>query len=128
MNDLPDAIHWNRTLLFADDTKCFKHIKSPDDEHYLQNNWPPGASIPLRVSMYHLIKQFLHHNIIASEVIPSALLIAARILINDNLNWNIHHNAIFSKAYGTLGLVQRTFSSAVPTSAKVKLYTSLIRS
>ena len=48
--------------------------------------WPPGASyltylsIPLRVLMYHLIKQFLHHNIIASEVIPSTLLIAARIL------------------------------------------------
>ena len=89
MNDLPNAIHWNRALLFADDTKCFKHIKSPDDEHCLQNNLhdlASGASyltylsISLRVSMYHLIKQFLHHNVIASEVIPSALLIAARIL------------------------------------------------
>ena len=35
-------------------------------------------SIPLRVFMYHLIKQFLHH--IKSEVIPSALPIASRIL------------------------------------------------
>ena len=38
MNDLPDAIHWSRALLFADDTKCFKHIKSPDDEQSLQND------------------------------------------------------------------------------------------
>ena len=89
-------------------------------------------SITPRVSMYHLVKQFLHFIIL--EVVPSALriLIATRILelrtISDNLNWNIHHDAILSKAYRTLGLVWRTFSSTIPISATVKLYTSLIRS
>ena len=38
MNDLPDAICWSRALLFADDAKCFKHIKSSDDEQSLQND------------------------------------------------------------------------------------------
>ena len=98
--------------------------------------WPPGApyltypSIPLRVSMYHLIKQFLHHNnsIRGNPISTTHSRKDLRVIINNNLNWNIHHNAIFSKAYRTLGLVQRTFSSAIPTSAKVKLYTSLIRS
>ena len=76
--------------------------------------WLPGVShliylsILLRVSMFHLIKQFPHH--ITSEVIPSKLLIAI-----DNLNWNIHHDAILSKAYRTLGLVQGSFSSTIPT-------------
>ena len=32
-NDFPDAIHWSKTLLFADDTKCFK---SPVDQQHLQ--------------------------------------------------------------------------------------------
>ena len=50
------------------------------------------------------------------------------VIISDNLNWNIHHDAILAKAYRTLGLVRRTFSSTIPTSAKVKLYTSLVRS
>ena len=50
------------------------------------------------------------------------------VIVSDNLNWNIHHDAILSKAYRTLGLVRRSFSSTIPTSAKVKLYTSLIRS
>ena len=52
-----------------------------------------------------------------------------RCIVSDNLNWNIiHHDAILTKAYRTLGLVRRTFSSTIPTSAKVKLYTSLVRS
>ena len=45
--------------------------------------------------------------------------------ISDNLNWNIHHNAILSKAYRTLGLVRRAFSSTIPISAKVILYSSV---
>ena len=32
------------------------------------------------------------------------------------------------KLTGTLGLVQRTFSTTIPSSAKVKLYISIIRS
>jgi len=36
MNDLPDAIHWSKVLLFADDTICFKQIKSPIDQQHLQ--------------------------------------------------------------------------------------------
>ena len=61
MNNLPDAIHWNRALLFADDTKCFKHIKSPDDKHYLQNNlhdlasWSVNSSKSIHVSFNQTI-------------------------------------------------------------------------
>ena len=79
MNDLPDVIHWSRALLFADDIKCFKHIKSHDEEQYLQTDLHNLASwsvhliylsILLRVSMYHVIKQFPHHK--TSEVMTKA--------------------------------------------------------
>ena len=36
MIDLPDAIHWSKALLFANDTKCFMRIKSPVDPQHLQ--------------------------------------------------------------------------------------------
>ena len=36
MNDLPDAIHWSKALLFAVDTKFFMHIKSAVDQRHLQ--------------------------------------------------------------------------------------------
>ena len=45
-----------------------------------------------------------------------------------DLEWKTHHDIILSKAYKTLGLVRRTFSSSIPPLAKVKLYVSLIRS
>jgi len=49
-------------------------------------------------------------------------------IISSNLNWNLHHGAILRKPYRTLGLVRRTFSATIPSSAKVKLYISIIRS
>ena len=44
------------------------------------------------------------------------------VIVSDNLNWNLHHDVILSKAYRTLGLVRRSLSSTIPTSVKVKLY------
>ena len=44
MNDLPDSIHKSKALLFADDTKCFKHIKSLDDQQQLQQDLDNLAS------------------------------------------------------------------------------------
>ena len=38
MNDLPCSISNSDALLFADDTKCFRHIKSPSEEQLLQND------------------------------------------------------------------------------------------
>jgi len=32
MNDLPSSINNSDAFLFADDTKCFRHIKSPPEE------------------------------------------------------------------------------------------------
>ena len=37
-------IYWSRALLFADDTKCFGHTKSPDNEQSLQNGMNNLAS------------------------------------------------------------------------------------
>ena len=138
MNDLPDAIHWSRALLFADDTKCFKYIKSPDDEQFLQNDlqnlasW--GVTSHLSFNPSKSIHMSFNQNISTSYNIRGNPINTTHshrdlgVIISDNLNWNIHHDTILAKAYRTLGLVRRTFSSIIPTSAKVKLYTSLVRS
>ena len=36
INSLPDAVLHSKTLLFGDDTKCFRHIKSLTDQQLLQ--------------------------------------------------------------------------------------------
>ena len=50
------------------------------------------------------------------------------VTLSDNLEWKTDHDVILSKAYKTLGLVRRTFSSSISPLNKVKLYVSLIRS
>ena len=138
MNDLPDMIHWSRALLFADDTKCFRHIKSSDDEQSLQNDlnnlasWSATSHLSFNPSKStHLSfnqKISTSYNIGGNPINTTHSHKDLGVIVSDNLNWNIHHDAILSKAYRTLGLVRRTFSSTIPTSVKVKLYTSLIRS
>ena len=138
MNDLPDVIYWSSALLFADDTKCFKHIKSPDDEQSLQNDlhnlasWSVASHLSFNPSKSTHVS--FNQNISTSYNIRGNLINTTHshkdlgVIISDNLNWNTHHDAILGKAYRTLGLVRRTFCSTIPISAKVKLYTSLIRS
>ena len=38
MNDLPNSITDSEALLFADDTKCFRHIKTPPDKQLLKRD------------------------------------------------------------------------------------------
>ena len=133
MSNLPDVIHWSRTLLFADDTKYFKHIKSHDDEQSLQTDLHDLASRSVTPHLSFNPSKSIHVSF--NQTISTSYNIRGnpintthRHKDSDNLNWNIHHDAILSKAYRTLGLVRRSFSSTISTSAKVKLYTSLVRS
>ena len=38
VNDLPDTVLHSKMLLFADDTKCFRQIKSQTDQQILQTD------------------------------------------------------------------------------------------
>ena len=38
MNDIPSVAAHSKVFLFADDTKCFKHIKIPSDTQLLQQD------------------------------------------------------------------------------------------
>ena len=50
------------------------------------------------------------------------------IILSSNLSWKDHYTSLLSKAYRTLGLLRRTFSSNLNIYAKKSLYISLIRS
>ncbi len=50
------------------------------------------------------------------------------ILLQNNLNWSSHLNLVCSKAYKTLYLLKRCFSTSIPCATKKRLYISLIRS
>ena len=129
------------TLLFANDTKCFKYIKSLVDQRHLQldldnlASWSISSHLSFNSSKSTHVSlnnrtPILHHIILEMTPLPPSTIMKILELLSaaSNLNWNLHHDAILRKAYRTLGLVWRTFSTTIPSSAKVKLYISIIRS
>ena len=50
------------------------------------------------------------------------------VIVSSNLSWSDHYNYICSKAYSSIYLIRRSFSSNVPTATKKQLYLSLVRS
>ena len=62
VNDLPDTVLHSNMLLFADDTKCFRHIKSQTDQQILQtdllSNWSTVSHLSLNPSKSVHISKF----------------------------------------------------------------------
>ena len=138
MNDIPSAVAHSKVFLFADDTKCFKHIKVPSDSQLLQydlnclSDWSVTSLLSFHPSKStHLsfkCKVSTSYNINGSSINPSHSHKDLGVIISDNLNWTEHHDYILKKAYKTLGLIRRTFCKTIVPSVTVKLYVSLVRS
>jgi len=138
MNDIPCAVAHSKVLLFADDTKCFRHIRVPSDIHLLQYDlnclfcWSltsllsfyPSKSTHLSFKCKFTTSYCINSNPINFSHSHKDL----GVLISDNLNWNDYHDYILKEAYKFLGLLQRTFSNTIASSVTVKLYISLVRS
>ena len=102
-------------MLFADDTKCLHCIKSISDQQLLQHdlnllfNWSFmsnlsfNSSKSIHVSFNQTIST--SYNISGNPINTIHGHKDLGVIVSDNLNWNIHHDAILSKAYRTLGLV-----------------------
>ena len=50
------------------------------------------------------------------------------LLASNDLTWDKHYSFIIARVYKILGLICHTFSTSYYSSAKIKLYTSLVRS
>ena len=140
VNDLPTTVYFSKFLLFADDAKCIMPISSQLDCEHLQcdisrlSEWCSTWNLFLNekkcstihfkassstTSIYHLNNQ-----IISSKAMGKDL----GLIVSADLNWQPHYQLITSKAYKMLGLLRRVFSSYIPASAKLSLYTSFVRS
>ena len=134
INSLPDAVLHSKTLIFADDTKCFRHIKSLSDQQLLQadlnllSSWSavsclsfnPSKSVHISFSS-KLPKSYILNNC------PINLPASHKdlgVIVSSDLMWHHHHDHILRKAYKTLGIIRRTFSHSNSATTKLKLYFS----
>ena len=156
INDLPTGLDNDTNLaLYADDTKIWRPIKCDKDHDILQkdidylNNWAIrnkmkfhpqkckvvslcnresrlGEKSSLGIFIFPLIRFHYHLGGVPLEYADSEKDLG--ILINPNLNFTDHHDALFSKANQQFGLLKRTCHFVKDIKRKRALYLTLVRS
>jgi len=106
MNDFPNPINNSKALLFADDTKCFRHITAPSDQQFLQSDlnnllgWSTASNLFFNSSKsYHLSsnqKFITTYTISNNTVIPKQSHKDLGVTLDVNLQWKTHHDVILS--------------------------------
>ncbi|KAL4085243.1 hypothetical protein QTP88_027102 [Uroleucon formosanum] len=141
INDLPNVITNSNILLFADDAKLVKIIKSEQDALNLQldiNNlilWCNENNLFLNIQKCKCMKFYLTNNPVNSQYSISGTNVEhvnqfkdLGIIFDRKLNFSLHTEMIKNKAFRNLGFIKRTcaaFSDPIPLTI---LYFSLIRS
>ena len=137
VNDMPEVLRSSNRAMFADDSKCFKAIRSFSDCSALQtdlsaliiNPWSVENEIYFHPSKIHNLR------ISRKKASPARLytvngttveMVAKEkdlgITITKDVTWNNHLKAIVSK------VIKRTCFALLNTKTLILLYTSLVRS
>ena len=138
INDMPDYICHSLLLIFADDTKCLKHIHTATDRNALQEDIDSLFSWSRDSDLNFNLKKCVHlsfkHNIdtvytLSDITIPcNTCHKDLGIILSSDLNWNDHYKSITVRAYKVLGLIRHTILPNHSTTTMVKLYVSLVQS
>ena len=122
INDLPTFTSFSFPLLFADDTKCLKHIISISDCHLLQkdllslNDWSSTTSLSFNSIKCTLLRFCTksplfdyNYSINNNAIVVKKCHRDLGVLMSNTLNWSAHYDAVSSKAYKMLGLLHCSF-------------------
>ena len=125
-------------FIFADDTKCFKIIKTESDIQLFQNDlislshWSVNNHLSFNISKFvfmHFHNKFNSEYTIHGNFIPHfSSCKDLGINLSDNLSWRLHYQTITSKAYKSLGLLRHIFKDTYCPEARKNLYISITRS
>ena len=148
VNDLPDVLSTTTTVtLFADDAKCSKVVRHPDDCTTLQHelnlltNWSNEWGLSFNSTKCEIMRiSRKRRSLLESPVVtpytindhPLALVASSKdlgVLVNNKLTWDLHISSVVAKANKTLGFLYRHFGSSYigPVHRKL-LYLTLVRS
>ena len=141
INDLPNTVSHALPLMFADDTKCLSGIYQASDCDRLQSDldalsdWSVRNCLSFNTSKCVLVRFSRSpspytgvYTINGVPVVRKKCHKDLGIFMSEDLTWSSHYDYLCAKAYRTLGLLKRTFSSSLSVTAKKQLYISLVRS
>lgn len=143
INDIGDSVDKNSNiLLYADDTKLFREIRSENDSKILQgdiavlNDWALENKMKFHPDKCKVLTVSLQRNselkfVYKLDQTPLQHVQSEKDLgvsITSNLCWTKHCNNLCSKAKRNLGLLRRTCSFVKNTRQRRSLYLAMIRS
>ena len=138
MNDVTSSTRHSQLLIYADDTKCFKHLSSITGQIYLQEDinaiitWSKSSQLNFNISKCTHIsfkpKIVSSYNLSDTAISITDFQKDLGLVVSNDLSWENHYNHIIPRAYKILGLICRSFSPSLNLSVKMKLYLTLVRS
>jgi hypothetical protein len=141
IDDMSEVTNSCSSLLYADDTKCFKRIDSIDDCLELQSDlenlqeWGRKWNLNFNAKKCKVLtvtrKQnpvCFNYNLNCHVLEKVSCIKDLGIKIDSELKWSNHINYIVSKANRMLHLVKRSVGYSAPPAVKKQLYLSLVRS
>ena len=139
INDLPDEID-SEALLFADDTKVYRIIKSIEDSLQLQKDldklveWSHKWLLEFNLSKCHVLSIGEIENIVHAHYYTMSEFTLDHVfeekdlgvVIDSQLSFEEHISQKIKKANAMVGLIRRTFTYLEPMFFK-KLYVAFVR-
>ena len=136
INDFPSVIT-TQSLIFADDTKCFRQILTISDIDQLQCDldslldWSLINHLAFNVSKFVFMtfhQKFNSELRINGNLLPHSISCKdLGVIFTNTLSWCQHYDMITSKAYKSLGLLRRVFIDSYCVHTRKCLYLSLVR-
>ena len=128
INDLPTALYFSVSYLFADDTKCCKAIMSLNDATSLQadldnlSEWCQENDMSFNATKSCLLRfcnrardvTLFDYSINGTDITSQDHFRDLGVIFSSDLSWTEHYNTLTAKASQTLGSVRRSFSLSVP--------------
>lgn len=141
VNDIAHCFHNARHLLYADDLKIFKAIRSMNDAILLQHDidrfveWSVKNGLPINLSKCMQLTYHRCHNIILSRynMLNHGLekvyeIVDLGVVFDVKLTFVAHLNYIIPKAYSTLYFIRRNTTQFSDPYIRKIVFTSFVRS
>ena len=141
INDLSRIPIYSMVLLFADDSKCRRDIRSIEDCQLLQADldslceWSLSSSLQFNNSKSFVVRfhpprtnpHIFDYSLDGGSIMNRDVSRDLGVLFSSSLSWSPQVKAVLKKAYGVLWMLKRVFPCTTTTTAvKRKLYLSLV--